>query len=97
MKKSFFNLDKSGDKSTGSIAEEQKPVMTSDEENAIRSGKKSVKTESIDEKHDDYSDDDETTAKWRTSCDDRFYGFLSALKELHKSHPGLTQNEDWLK
>lgn len=50
MKKSLFNFEKKDNKSTGALEEEQVPVMTAEEEAEIRTGKKSVKDESIDPK-----------------------------------------------
>lgn len=49
MKKSLFNFDKKDDKTTGALEEEQKPVMTSEEEESIRTGKKAT-DEGIDSK-----------------------------------------------
>lgn len=58
MKKSLFNFDKKDDKTTGALEEEQTPVMTSAEEETIRTGKK-TKTpsdESIDPKENTKSE-----------------------------------------
>jgi len=50
MKKSLFNFENKDGKTTGALEEEQVPVMTAEEEDQIRTGKKSVKDESIDPK-----------------------------------------------
>jgi len=48
MKKSLFNFENKDGKTTGALEEEQKPVMTAEEEDAIRSGKKTATSDSID-------------------------------------------------
>ena len=50
MKKSLFNFDKKDDKTTGALDEEQTPVMTSEEGETMRTGKKTktVSDEGID-------------------------------------------------
>lgn len=100
MKKSLFNFDKKDDKTTGALEEEQTPVMTSAEEETIRTGKK-TKTpsdESIDPKENTKSEwDDEVIAAWRASAGDEFMELVDHFKSFHQKYPALAANKDWCK
>ena len=100
MKKSLFNFDKKDDKTTGALEEEQKPVMTSEEEETIRTGKKtkSVGDDSIDPSESKKSEwDDEVIAAWRASAGDEFMELVDHLKAFHQKYPALAANKDWCK
>lgn len=98
MKKSLFNFENKDGKTTGALEEEQKPVMTAEEEDAIRSGKKTATSDSIDPSESSKSEwDDEVIAAWRASAGEEFMELVDHLKSFHEKYPALAANKDWVK
>ncbi len=99
MKKSLFNFDKKDDKSTGALEEEQKPVMTAEEEESIRWDKKKTPgDESIDPKESKKTEgDDEVITAWRSTAWEEFMEIVDHLKAFHQKYPALAASKDWTK